>query len=131
MSFWSMLANIFHIRKRQKTLPIILRAWEDGGVVCALLMLPQQVAENIQPLVQMQQPDGTWKSYELQSFTGISTMGRWQFCPLSFYPSDHPAEDVGSIVKTLRDSFGPPDDPSISVDSSCSVSIQVPVQATS
>jgi hypothetical protein len=94
-------------------------------------MLPPRVAANTQPVVQVQQQDGTWKSFEQPCITGTNTEGRWNLYPLLFCRSDHPAANAGSAEMKLRDCLGPPNDPSISGGSSFSVSIPAPDQGRS
>lgn len=131
MFFWSTLANTYRTLRGRKTPPIILRAWANGGDVCGWLMLPPSIVEDTEVLVQIQQPDGIWKSSALHSLTGTNTMGRFKLYPLLFCLNGSQHENDGSHARKLRDLCGPSDDLSISVDSSCSVSIRVLDPATS
>lgn len=102
MSFWSTLASIFHIRKQQRTLPIMLEIYRPGGLRNLSVTCPRELADNIRLLVNQQQPDGTWKRLELPSDTGTENMGHWLFFHPSSCHQSQKRETDGSYEKRLR-----------------------------
>lgn len=77
------------------------------------MTLPQQIAEIMPVNVDLQQRDGTWKSYVLQSFTGTGSMVRFVLFQPSFFRTGRPAASAGSRAPKPRGSSRPLDERAI------------------
>ena len=106
MSFWSTLANIFRTRQARRTPVIILRLWQDGGAINALMVLPHELAETTQVCGNEALQDGTLKYLEPQSITMLANGDRSYRFRLLFSPQNLSPASGGSPEPKPRDCYG-------------------------